>query len=88
MRRSQVYKLINDERFRQDEKFGTEECKKLTQGEWLAILVEEVGEVAKELCDHRLGLPEATEKELKKELIQCAAVVVKWMENYPWQDQN
>ena len=56
----------------------------------LAILTEEVGEVAKELCewdrlDHRLPGPTysealSSESRIRAELVQVAAVAVAWVE--------
>lgn len=50
-----------------------------TNGDRLAILVEEVGEVARELTyDH--GGPHGRRAELVKELIQVAAMAASWVE--------
>lgn len=71
-------KTINDvidERKRQDKKWGTPAH---TDGTWLAILTEEIGEVAKEvLCGGRT--PHGYE--LRQELIQVAAVALAWVED-------
>lgn len=58
---------IEDERLRQDERWGPMP-RDLTPEEWLAILVEEVGEVAKAIVDG------ASWAEYRRELIQVAAV--------------
>lgn len=41
---------------------------------WLPVLTEELGEVARELCDHRFNRPHA----LRAELIQVAAMAQAW----------
>lgn len=44
----------------------------------LAVLVEEVGEVARELCERRIGNGDT--QRLRTELVQLAAVAVAWIE--------
>jgi NTP pyrophosphatase (non-canonical NTP hydrolase) len=74
---------ILDERKSQDEKWGVQNHNSL---KWLAILTEEVGEVAelcnkitpKVLCDKKLHKP--LYENMEKEVIQCAAVCVAWLE--------
>ncbi|MEE8551586.1 MAG: hypothetical protein V3T08_10075 [Gemmatimonadota bacterium] len=68
---------IRLEREAQDRKFGPQIGKDL--GRWHAILSEEYGEVAKEVCDilHGRGSP----KNLRVELIQTAAVAVAMIEH-------
>lgn len=53
-----------------------------TRGFKLAVLVEEVGEVARILCDFEQGIlsPEETKSQIIKELVQVAAVSTMWME--------
>ena len=58
------------ERARQDEKWGKQNHQDLY---WLGILVEEVGEVAKELIE---GRPHKA----RNELVQTAAVCLAWLE--------
>jgi hypothetical protein len=41
---------------------------------WLPVLTEELGEVARELCDHRYSRPHA----LRAELVQLAAMAQAW----------
>ena len=50
--------------------------------DWLPVLVEEVGEVAKVLCDHRHGLMDndGRDEELREELIQVGAMVAAWID--------
>lgn len=67
--------IINDivkERNRQDVLWGAD--RDLSHGQWLVILVEEVGEVAK-------AMQEGDWKDIRTELIQVAAVCVAWLEN-------
>jgi hypothetical protein len=54
---------------------------KHTDCDRLAILVEEVGEVARELCEHKLGNSGPDHKaKLAGELIQVAAMACSWVE--------
>jgi hypothetical protein len=69
--RSIVYKIMR-ERERQNDKWGPPESR--PGAPWLAILGEEYGEV----CRASLGNPDAGD--LKKELIQVAAVAIAWIE--------
>ena len=61
---------VRHERQRQDEKWGEQNHSPLY---WLGILVEEVGELSKEII-------EGHELSCQKELIQVAAVAVAWLE--------
>ncbi len=62
---------VLDERDRQDIKWGSQ--RQLSDREWLAILVEEVGEAAKDILDQK---PDG----LKTEVVQVAAVALAWLE--------
>jgi hypothetical protein len=54
----------------------------VTEADRLAILTEEVGEVARELNEDRLGhLPEDWRDRRVKELIQVAAMALTWVEH-------
>lgn len=64
---------IQFERDRQDEKWGDQSGNR--DDTWVAILTEEVGEAAKEVLETG-----ALNGNLRKELIQCAAVCVAWIE--------
>jgi len=68
--RHRVYRKINTERSAQDKKWGVQHH---PASKWLAILVEEVGELAREVLEGNDGA-------LGKELRQVAAVSVAWME--------
>ena len=48
---------------------------------WLPILVEEVGEVAKELCDAwKCASPDETRALLRGELVQVGAMTAAWID--------
>jgi len=49
---------------------------------WLSVLVEEVGEVARALCEQRHGHTNRpqTMVQLRKELVQVAAMTVAWID--------
>lgn len=66
-----LFDLILEERERQDKKFGANRM--LDDGEWLKIIIEEIGEVAKAMLEN-------SPKEVMKELIQVAAVALVWLE--------
>lgn len=66
------------ERMRQDELFPGQ-WPVISNGERLAILAEEFGEVARELCEAFLG-SYVCGPNLRTELIQVAAVTVAWAE--------
>ncbi len=72
MKMQRVFDLIVDERVRQDNKWG--EDRKQPAFLWLTILIEEVGEVAKAILERDM-------ENMKVEMIQCAAVIVAWMES-------
>lgn len=74
------YDEIEAERKQQDAKFGTQEHSPL---EWLPILVEEVGEVAREVCENHFPCYAKSDYgNYRKELVQVAAVVKHMLENY------
>ena len=66
---NQILDDITDERIRQDVKFGI--TRQLTPTEWLPILVEEVGEFAKAICDE-----DDYHENMRSELIQIAALAI------------
>lgn len=68
---------IVDERDRQDAKWGKQEHALPT---WLAILMEEVGELAAACLCHRFGNDAHPELDWKKEAIQVAAVALSMIE--------
>lgn len=77
----EVLRLVDDERHRQDEKWGVVDRPPL---EWLPIIAEEFGEVATEIC--KGCVPPESENGLdvaayRNELLQLAAVCVAAVEN-------
>jgi hypothetical protein len=84
MTRLEVYKLIDSERVRQATKWsapghwGSGDCSSggITNIVKVAVLTEEVGEVARAVLDRKPG-------NLRDELIQVAAVAVAWLEGMP-----
>lgn len=74
---------VLDERQRQNEKWGEQNHSPL---EWIAILTEEVGEVAKEAHEFHFGVRGTTEmieeklKMYRKEMAQVAAVAIQAIE--------
>lgn len=67
---------ILDERQRQDERWGTPQFR--PNAPWGLILMEEVGEVSRAILERKpMG-------ELRKELVQVAAVAVAWLEAIAW----
>ena len=75
-----ILKAIADERQRQDAKWGEQNHQPI---EWVSILTEEVGEVAKAALEshfkHKGKDPDYIE--YRKELIQVAAVAVAMLES-------
>ena len=67
-----VFELIRYERKKQDEKWGVD--RNLSSFEWLTVLTEEVGECAKAILKR-------DNNNLKREIIQVAAIAVAWMED-------
>ncbi len=67
----EILQEIRNERVRQNEKWGKETK---DSDPWMAILTEEVGEVA----NATLG---RSDWDLEAELIQVAAICVKWIEH-------
>lgn len=67
-----VFSVIRDKRLRRDKKWGEQNHHNLC---WLAILVEEVGELSKQLIEQ----PDLVPLD-KAELVQVAAVAVAWLQ--------
>lgn len=75
-----VLQWVLDERGKQDAKWGEQNHNPMT---WLAVLMEEVGEVSQEALKAYFGSPENTAKHLalyREELVQVAAVAVAMVE--------
>ena len=69
----EIVELVRAERRRQIAKWGNR--RDLHAETWLRILVEEVGEIAKEIEDDRIG------ENISPEIIQVAAVCFAWLAN-------
>ena len=72
-----ILEEIKAERKRQDEKFGADRNQQPL--EWNAILGEDVGEVNTECIEYNFY--QKPTDDMRKELIQVAAVAVAWIEN-------
>ena len=70
-----VLKAIEKERDRQDTKWGVQDH---TDEWWLAILMEEVGELAEAILHAEFGGNK--DKNIHKEAVQCAAVCIAMLE--------
>lgn len=75
---NQILDKIARERHRQDLKWGEQNH---TDERWLTILVEEVGELAKEIY-------EGNKADLTDELVQVAAVAIVWLEAIQRRDRD
>lgn len=71
-----AYWPVYAERERQDIKWGEQNHNDLY---WLGILMEEVGELSKEIIENGIG-GKSTEKKIRGELIQTVAVAIGWLE--------
>jgi NTP pyrophosphatase (non-canonical NTP hydrolase) len=71
--RVKILEAVLAERERQDERWGDQTDN--TDLQWMSILTEEIGEVAKDVNDQRIA-------GMFEELIQCAAVCFAWSEAY------
>lgn len=76
MNTEQVLKLIETERQRQLKKWGDQ---KHGHGKWLLILQEELGEVSKAVLEDSGS---TNNPYLLEELVQSAAVITAWIEDY------
>lgn len=74
--RAAIFRIIDNERERQETKWGPQEH---DIREWLVILMEEIGEAAQACCDMRIkGAPI---EYVRKELVHVAAVAVAALED-------
>lgn len=71
----EIIELIAQERQRQNDKWGEQNYDAFT---WLAILTEEIGEVAQAALHDQFGGKHAGT--LRTELVHVAAVTVQWLE--------
>ena len=80
MENKEIFEKINNECSRQDEKWGVRDNHPL---EWLAILFEEVGEVAMEVNDAMQQVDSMNLDKYETELIQCGAEITQMLKNLP-----
>ena len=66
---------IEDEIRRQNVKWGEQNHSDIY---WLGILMEELGELAKEIIENGIN-GKVTDENIKTELIQVAAVAIQWL---------
>lgn len=87
-RYAQLYGDVHRERIRAHEKHdaagGSMERRPWHDGMWLPVLTEEIGEVARVLCDFELGVAGAfldgsPADKLREELVQVAAMACAWI---------
>jgi NTP pyrophosphatase (non-canonical NTP hydrolase) len=89
MQRENVFNLIGHERERQQalQRSGrfpwTCATPTVRNDSKLAVLTEEVGEVAREVNEENIGLKPLDLEKLRSELIQTAACCVAWLESLP-----
>jgi len=79
-KREQIFKQINDERNKQLEKWGIRGAQDIYL--WLSILTEEIGECHQAALQMNYESGKKTREDLKKELIQSAAVCCAILEEY------
>ncbi len=73
--RLDIFNEIHQERKAQDEKWGEQNH---SPENWLSILMEEVGEVARAMIEKKFNIKE--KGNYREELVQCAAVLVSMVE--------
>ena len=90
-----IYEYMHAERQRAHQKHkdkpgGSMEMKDFDSPDWLPVVVEEVGEVARAMADHRHGLltDEQFRAQMESELIQCGAMFAAWLAALRYRDQN
>lgn len=83
MTKQEIIDSVLEERKSQTSKWGNPHR---PNGDWFKIFAEEFGEVAE--CIVNLEVPPITDKqlefkiELRKEIIQCMAVCMSWLEDF------
>jgi NTP pyrophosphatase (non-canonical NTP hydrolase) len=64
-----------------DSRDGSMERKSFDHPIWLSVLVEEIGEVARVLCDNELDVLDAdVMQRLREELVQVGAMTAAWID--------
>lgn len=80
----QPYGDVHRERIRahakHDARDGSMERKSWDKPIWLPVVTEEIGEVARVFCENELGNLTNARAELRKELVQVAAMVTAWID--------
>lgn len=75
---NEIFRLIRNERARQDNRWGVQDHDPYR---WLAILVEEIGETGKAILENEFSSgPGHTPDHIAVELLQSAAVIVAFLE--------
>jgi NTP pyrophosphatase (non-canonical NTP hydrolase) len=80
------YQAMHDERIRAHEKFkntsGSMEDTAWDSPKWLPVVMEEVGEIARAICEYNLGNVEREELKAKltEEATQSAAMLAAWLD--------
>lgn len=77
MSRQEIFAAIDEERIKQDAKWGQQDHDDLL---WGAILAEEVGEAAQAALFSKYNPCDMHTNGLRQELTQAAAVIVAWLE--------
>ena len=78
--RNYIFSLVSSERIRQDKIHGDGSMARCAQDLKLAIITEELGEVARAII-------ECDAANLREELVQVAACAVAWLESMPMPDE-
>jgi NTP pyrophosphatase (non-canonical NTP hydrolase) len=81
MNRDDIYGLIDEERARQNEKWGF--AHPVSNPVWVMVMAEELGEVARAAHDMKYAIPIKRGlywEKLRAELVQVAACAVWWLE--------
>ena len=73
-----IFQEVFDERRRQDMRWGIQNHRPM---EWLGVLMEELGEVAKDTVENHWHPDAGSIANMREELIQVAAVAVAWIES-------
>lgn len=88
------YAEVHAERVRAHNKHrangGTVELRRWDDPAWLPVLVEEVGEVARVLCERSLGNvdDDVAVTDLREELVQVAAMACAWIDACALDDEE
>lgn len=78
MRQDKTYEKYNQECKRQDAKWGIRDQHPLV---WMNILMEEIGEVSKEINESGFDTKKLNLENYETELVQCGAVITQMIKN-------